>query len=99
MYANKYTKKRQASPAIAHLWNDIVSELKLSSAAVHCHTTFKKIGEDCFKRGDVVQARDWPAEFKYHLRFVCVIVEEAQRRYTIVWNPNQHEGLSRLGLH
>jgi hypothetical protein len=98
VYANKYTKCRDKGNAIAQLWNDIVPQLK-SSAAVHCHTAFKKIGEKHFKRGDVVQARDWPAEFRYHLRFVCVISEadDGGRRYTIVWNPNTME-YSALGF-
>ena len=89
MYANKDRKCRL--PAIGHLWNDIFSELKLSSAVIASHTTFRKIGENVFNRGDVVRARDWPAKFAYELRFVCVIVEEEQRRNTIVWNPNTQE--------
>jgi hypothetical protein len=89
MYANKDRQCRD--PAIGHLWNDIFSELKPSSAVIASYTTFRKIGENVFNRGDVVRARDWPAEFESELRFVCVIVEEEQRRYTIVWNPNTKE--------
>ena len=93
VYANK--DRQFLLPAIGHLWNDIFSDLK-PSAAMASYTTFRKIGETVFNRGDVVRARDWPEEFESELRFVCVIVEdgtngEEQRGYTIVWHPNTQE--------